>query len=109
MFRNLIESKLEDHENAQTQAQKVEITRWIVDHILVVRKGRFVVWDKGAGWYTTLKDECQIREKVALYFREFKKRVRATANLQTEESSTFKFQQQDGRKRKRYDNDTCCS
>jgi hypothetical protein len=109
LFRNLIESKLEEHENAPTQSQKVEITRWIVNQILVERKGQFVVWDKSAGWYTALTDESQIREKVAVYFREFKKRVRAMGNHQIEESSTFKFQQQDGRKRKHYEHGTCCT
>jgi hypothetical protein len=108
LFRDLVEETFEKHSNAQTQAEKVDITWWVINEILVRRNGRFLVWDKQAGWYTPLTNESRIREKVAVFIREFKKRVRAMGNLQEEESSTSKFEQQDGRKRRRTDGDDIC-
>lgn len=105
LFRNLVESKYEEHEYAQTQSAKVDITRAVIAEILVERGGRFVVWDKDLGWYVQLTNESQIREKVAVYMREFKKRVRAMGNHQVNESSTEKFQQQNGGKRRRFNKD----
>jgi hypothetical protein len=108
LFRNLVEEKFEEHTNAVTQAKKVDITWWVIDEILVRRNGRFLVWDKQTGWYTTLTNENVIRDKVAVYIREFKKRVRAMGNRQEEESSTSKFEQQDGHKRRRTNGDDIC-
>ena len=56
-------------------------------------------WHCRGGWWTELTDRAQIRAKVAVYIREFKKRVKALGNCQTSESSTFTFGGQDGRKR----------
>ncbi|KAG7374793.1 hypothetical protein IV203_013888 [Nitzschia inconspicua] len=111
LFRNLVEANFEEHENAQTQSEKADITRRVIKEILVERRGRFVVWDKGAGWYTELTNESQIREKVAVYIREFKKRIRAMDNRQVSESSTEKFQLHNGNKRRRFsqDDNICCA
>jgi hypothetical protein len=109
LFRNLVEEKFEEHSNAQTQAEKVDITWWVINEILVRQNGRFLVWDKQAGWYTVLTNESRIREKVAVYIREFKKRVRAMGNRQEEESSTTKFEQQDGKRRRTNGDDVCCA
>jgi hypothetical protein len=105
-----VEEKFEEHSNAQTQAEKVDITWWVINEILVRRNGRFLVWDKQAGWYKVLTNESRIREKVAVYIREFKKRVRAMSNRQEEECSTNRFEQQDGEKRRRTTtDDVCCA
>ena len=108
MLRNLVEDAFEKHENAKTQAEKVDITWSVIQEILQKRHGRFLVWDKNNGWYTTLTDTSQIREKVALYIRQFKKKLRAKINEQEVDSSTKDFEVQDGRKRKRSDADCMC-
>jgi hypothetical protein len=104
MFRNIIESKYEEHNDAKTQERKVAITWWVIDEVLQRRSGRFLVWDSRGGWWTEAKDRSQIRSKVAVYIREFKKKVKAKQKIQFNESSTFKFERQDLRKRKRSDN-----
>jgi hypothetical protein len=103
-----VEETFEEHSNAQSQAEKVDITWRVINEILIQQNGRFLVWDKQAGWYTTLKDEGRIRQKVAVYIREFKRRVRAMSNRQEEESSTSKFENQDSIKRRRTNGDEVC-
>jgi hypothetical protein len=46
-------------------------------------------------------DRSQIRLKVALTLRDFKKVVQAAQNSQIISSSTYRFERQDGRKRQR--------
>jgi hypothetical protein len=101
MFRSLIEDIFEAHDNAATQEEKVLITWSVIDRVLIEKKGRFFVWYSRGGWWSELNDRSQIRSKVAVYIREFKKRVKAMGNRRVNESSTNKFEDQDGRKRSR--------
>lgn len=100
MFRGLIEDKLDEHTNATNNAEKMEITWWIVKEVTERRKGRFLTWDS-QGWWVEIRDPSQIRSKVAASFKEHKKRLKVHTTVQVQESSTYEFERQDGRKRKR--------
>jgi hypothetical protein len=73
------------------------ITWTLVEEVL--KTGRFLVWDKH--WWVILRDPEKMRSKVVGAFKDQKGRLKASANLQVNESSTFKFTEEDGRKRKR--------
>jgi len=55
--------------------------------------GRILVWDK-RGWWTTLTDPAQIQFKVSVAYRDYKKKNKG--KIQSHNSSTFAFQEQDG-------------
>ena len=97
MFLGLIESKSVEHTNA-SQEEKKAITWWVIDHIESKRKGRFLTWNSKTGSWSVMKDHAQIRNKIAVCFREQRKKRSAHRNCQQSESSTFKFQRQDGKR-----------
>jgi hypothetical protein len=99
MFKGILEENFHQHTVAY-QEDKVAITWRVVDQVVVQQKGRFLVWDKQGGW-KHLQDRNQMRSKVAVSFKLFKKQLKAHQNCQVNESSTYKFERQDGRKRKR--------
>jgi hypothetical protein len=103
-FRELIEDNFDEHNNTSKKEEKVAVTWRIVEHV-EKRGGRFLVWDN-RGWWKETTDRSQIRSKVAILFKEHKKRLNAKKNIQMSESSTCKFEKQDGRKRKRADDGT---
>ncbi|KAG7373366.1 hypothetical protein IV203_034090 [Nitzschia inconspicua] len=98
MFRGLIEAMFQEHNNALSSESKVNITWQIIEEVEHIG-GRFLVWDDG--WWKVMTEKQQIRSKVAIAFKDHKRRVKAMSNCQVTQSSTLKFQQQDGRKRKR--------
>ena len=100
MFWGLIESKFDEHQNA-TQEGKVAITWWIIQEVEEARQGRFLTWNNKVGSWLVMKDRAQIRNKIAVCFREQKKRTKARENCRVYESSTYEFERQDGGKRKR--------
>jgi len=61
-------------------------------------KGRILVWEK-RGWWTSVIDPGQMQFKVSVSFRDYKKKNKG--KLQINNSSTSAFQEQDGKKRKR--------
>jgi len=103
-FRELIEEHFDEHNNATKTDEKVAVTWRIVENV-EKRGGRFLVWDN-RGWWKETTDRSQIRSKVAVSLKEHKKRAFARNNIQTSESSTYKFERQDLRKRKRSDDGT---
>ena len=105
MFLGLIESKSVEHTNA-SQEQKKAITWWVIDQIETKRKGRFLAWDSKTGSWSVMTDHAQIRNKVAVCFREQRKKRSAHRNCQQNESSTSKFARQDG-KRVRVSGEDC--
>jgi hypothetical protein len=98
-FRGLIEANFEEHNQATTTEAKVAVTWRIVEDI-ENRGGRFLVWDK-RGWWKVTTDRSLIRSKIAVSLKEHKKRVVAHTKIQHISSSTYKFERQDGGKRKR--------
>jgi hypothetical protein len=102
MFLGIIECKIEDHANASQEGKKA-ITWSVIEEVEKERKGRFLSWDSKLGSWTVLTDRNLVRSKIAVCFREQKKRSKARQNPQVNDSSTSKFQRQDGSKRRRTD------
>jgi hypothetical protein len=98
MFRGLIEAKYPEHTQSSSSEVKVAITWWIMDQV-EQRNGRFLTWDNG--WWKQVVDRQQIRCKIASAFKDQKRRLKALSNCQMTHSSTYKFERQDGKKRKR--------
>lgn len=97
MFQSIMESKMLEHA-AASQVGKMEITKEIIDEVKR-KQGRFLQWDS-RGWWMQLKGKSHIHAKVAVSVRDFKTKSIAQQNRQTCESSTFVFQNQDGKRRK---------
>jgi hypothetical protein len=95
-FRGWIESTFDDYD-AASKSRKVAISRMLVEEVL--KTGRLLVWDKQ--WWVMLRDPEKMRSKVVGAFKDHRRRLKASANLQVNESSTYRFATEDGRKRKR--------
>jgi hypothetical protein len=100
-FRGWIESTFDDYD-AASKDRKSAITWMLVEEVL--KTGRFLVWDKQ--WWVVLQDREKMRTKVIGAFKDQKRRLKASANLQVNESSTYSFTEEDRRKRKR-DEESC--
>jgi hypothetical protein len=96
MFRGLIESKYEEY-NATGRNEKATIILSLVD-VVLRHNGRFLVWD--AQWWTVLHDREKMRSKVAGAFKDQRRRLKAAGNVQVNESSTYKFESEDGQRKR---------
>lgn len=106
MFRSILEEFQEEHSKAVSKESKVAIT-WKIIEAVEEKGGRFLVWNN-RGYWNVLKDRSQIRAKVAVSMKDHTKRIKAMRNVQAPRCSTFQFERQDFRKRKRMDGDQCC-
>jgi predicted MPP superfamily phosphohydrolase len=110
MFRSILENHYEEHSNATSKEQKVVVT-WKIIEDVEKQGGRFLVWDN-RGWWVELKDRSAIRSKVAVSMKDHSKRIQALRNVQSPQCSTYQFERQDLRKRKRdqdgRDDMQCC-
>ena len=97
MFQSIIESKMQEHSVA-SQVGKMAITKEIIDTVKQ-RGGRFLQWNTH-DWWTELKGASQIHTKVAVSVRDFKSKLVAKQNRQTNQCSTSLFQNQNGKRRK---------
>lgn len=98
VFRGIFEKYHDEHVSAG-QTDKKNLMWKIVEEI-EARDGKFLTWEK-RGWWIVLEDRTEIRSKVAISFRDYNKQQRALANEQSTKSSTFAFERQDGKRRKR--------
>ena len=97
-FRGMLESKKHLH-LAANQTMKREIA-WEIMSEVESRNGRFLYCDK-SGWWIEFENRMNIRHKVATSLRDFNKQIRASQNRQDTHCSTYVFQDQQQRKRKR--------
>lgn len=113
MFRELIEHHIDEH-NIATQDRKKNLT-WQVIEEVEIKGGRFLEYNRNLGTWTELTDRSAIRHKIATYFKEFRRKIKAQKQIQMNQSSTHEFEAQDGRMRKRqkgspnYVSETCFS
>ncbi|MGK3736391.1 MAG: hypothetical protein ACI8RD_008225 [Bacillariaceae sp.] len=98
-FRGLIEQYISAHTEA-SQDKKIKIT-WEVIEEVESKSGRFLEYDKGLGTWTELTNRSAVRHKIATYFKEYRRKLKAHGKTQISQSSTHKFEQQYGKKRKR--------
>lgn len=101
MFRGLIEAKFDEHDGSSSITTKWNATWWVVKEVLTARKGRFLVWDGSGEYWTQIRSRDDIRSRVAICFKEHKKRLKALRNLQAVESSTGQFRGGQDRKKRR--------
>ena len=117
MFQSLIESRLEEHDNAN-QAGKLSVVLSLIEYIQHEKGGRFLTWDAKNNWWLDMMSipmsgthqnasgffqaqELEIQSKVGYAFRDFKKKLKTQHALQISRSSTYAFKRQDGVPRKR--------
>lgn len=105
-FRHVLESRREMHQSAKNNEAKSRIIRDIVDALQAARF-RFLVLDKVNNLWQNLTDQVAIRNKVAVSMRDHCKRRKARDRIQNNNSSTYQFASQDGKKRKQPDGDSC--
>jgi len=110
MFRGLIESRYAEHNKLTTTDAKVQVT-WNIIQEVEKKNGRFLVWHDNGCW-KEMTDRMQIRTKVAGALKDHKRRLKARSNLRVNQSSTFEFERQDNRNKKRKvdlkkENDIC--
>eukprot|EP00532_Pseudo-nitzschia_australis_P008786 CAMPEP_0168171130 /NCGR_PEP_ID=MMETSP0139_2-20121125/4543_1 /TAXON_ID=44445 /ORGANISM="Pseudo-nitzschia australis, Strain 10249 10 AB" /LENGTH=511 /DNA_ID=CAMNT_0008088667 /DNA_START=26 /DNA_END=1558 /DNA_ORIENTATION=+ len=98
VFRGIFEKYHDEHVSAG-QTEKRNLVWKIVEEI-EARDGKFLTWEK-RGWWIVLENRTEIRSKVATSLRDYNKQQRAIANEQSTKSSTFAFERQDGKRRKR--------
>lgn len=107
VFRGLIEAK--QNRTTVKRAEKEEVALEIIREVQETG-GRFLLWDNG-GWWSELNDITLISTKIAISYRDFKMKVQSLVQQhlqqkqhqkqQNNDSSTFAFVDQDGKKRKR--------
>lgn len=109
MFRDILETVYDEHSKTSSKDQKVAIT-WKIVEAVERKGGRFLVWHNN-GWWVQLKDRAQIRAKVAVAMKGHTRRFQALQSVQTPACSTYQFERQDLRKRKRDGGDelNCCA
>ncbi len=99
MFRELIEHHINEH-NKASQDRKKNLT-WQVIEEVETKGGRFLEFNRSLGTWTELTDRAAVRHKIATYFKEFRRKMKAQQQIQMNPSSTHDFEAQDGRKRKK--------
>ena len=99
-FRELLESHMDEHDDAVSNDEKVAVTHRILEE-LDKWNCRFLSWDR-QGWWNEITERNAKRIKIAVAMKEHKKRLQARQNCQQSNSSTNKFAlAMDGKKRKR--------
>jgi len=101
MFRDLLEENFVEYNTTLVHSGKQTVITRIIDGVKE-RNGRFLEWDSRGVWIVII-DPVQIRAKVANSLLYYKRMISAKQNMQSSKSSTFIFERQDGRKRKRGD------
>ena len=109
-FNNLVETKKELHSQCKTNDAKYRLIWSIVEEI-ESQGGRFYVWDMKKCWWAIMNDRKEIRSKVAVFLRDFRRHHRGLTKstnktntntntnkhkLQVMQSDTTVFESQDG-------------
>jgi hypothetical protein len=97
-FQEQLFAVLDTFTSASSSREKQAICRSLKE--VVERKGRFLEWDSCCCW-RVLKDDEKIRSKIYNSLVYMKKSSSAAKCRQSNSSSTYLFERQDGRKRKR--------
>jgi hypothetical protein len=98
-FRDLLYAYHDEYFNAQSVLEKQYTVSTIIQDVKR-RRGRFLEWNN-CGCWVVMEDEGNIRTKIYNSLFYFKKTLNAKKNMQVSSCSTFMFERQDGKKRKR--------
>ena len=84
VFRNLMESKLDSYDNADTKREKTLIAWSIVYELRDEHRSRFLREDKTTGWWFEVTNETA-RQKVSIGFRDIRKARLANKSQQLQQ------------------------
>jgi hypothetical protein len=98
-FRDLLDACQDDYFQAPSVLEKQNIVSTIIQYV-EGRQGRFLEWNK-CGCWVIMEEEESIRKKIYNSLSHYQKTLKGRKNLQFSNSSTFLFERQDGKKRKR--------
>ncbi|KAG7344954.1 hypothetical protein IV203_032485 [Nitzschia inconspicua] len=99
IFRELLFANYNAYFDAKTHASKQEVVSRVIQDV-TRRDGKFLEWDN-CGCWAIIRDPGLVRKKVYNSLFYFKKTFNARSNVQMTVCSTFAFERQDGKKRKR--------
>lgn len=99
IFKELRLAHYDAYFNARTHASKQAAVGMIIKDVSS-RGGHFLDWHID-GFWVVMKNQGLIRTMIYNAIFYFKKTIKAKMNLQVNQSSTFFFERQDGRKQKR--------
>ena len=109
MHRELLEAHSEDFRKTTSIAEKLVVVNQILADV-VKRNGRILEWSNATGTWVVMQDTEEIRMKMYNSMMYYHRTLHAKKNLQSNTSSTYIFERQDGRKRKRgLEATACCS
>ena len=99
-YRDLVIASCPEYSNefSTVASKKTVIDRIIAD--VTTRGGRFLEWSS-CGCWEVIQDESRLRVKIINSVYHCQKTINAKSNLQANTSSTYLFERQDGKKRKR--------
>lgn len=100
IFRELLYAHYDSYYNPKTPASKQDAVTLIIQDI-TSRGGTFLEWSNDCNCWVVMQDPATIRTKVYNSLFYFKKTFNAKKKMQVNLSSTYMFERQDGRKRKR--------
>ena len=111
MYREVLQSNLSAFRGAQINATtKVIVNKVMTD--MVQGGGRFLEWNSSGCWIV-MQDPAKLQVKIYHSLYQLQRSSEARKRTQTNCSSTFMFERQDGTKRKRLSanekDDGCCS
>ena len=110
-YRDMLLSHFGGYSIEQANASKKEIVNTIMQDV-IGRGGRFLEWNS-VGCWTVIRDPAKLQVKIYHSLYQLQKTAEAKKRTQSSSSSTFIFERQDGRKRKRSSadgtNDACCA
>jgi hypothetical protein len=98
-FRDLLYVNHDEYFNSLSVLETKDTVFMIIQDVKR-RQGRFLEWNN-CGCWVVMEDEANIRRKVYNSLLYFKRSLNAKKNMQVSSCSTFMFERQDGKKRKR--------
>jgi hypothetical protein len=100
VFRDLLCAYHDQVFTTLSPVLKQETTTKIIQDV-TRRQGRFLEWNNNCGCWVVMEDHGKIRAKIGTCIVYVHKTLNAKKSMQVNASSTFLFERQDGKKRKR--------
>lgn len=110
-YREVLQSNLQAFNQAQANATTKKVVNKIMTSV-IAGGGRFLEWS-AIGCWIVMQDPAKLQVKIYHSLYQLQKSTEAQKRRQTHCSSTFMFERQDGKKRKRHSADEmdkqCCT
>lgn len=99
-FKELLHSFLKAFCDAQANSTTKEVVTQIKSEV-ISRGGRFLEWSATLGCWAVIQDPSKLHIKIYHSIHQLQKSAEARKHTQISSSSTFMFERQDGKRRKR--------